>query len=159
MGALLFRRINIIHATESTTLYLLFHKQQILHKHVSLSHKADTPLHCDPHPPETPSYSCPPPRANITLAPSLRRRMHPIRHLRLHIRNHPQQIPHDLIPRLASSLPDRLQLRVGILARVFFGFLVAARLLLFVFCSVSVGQGEGKGVRGERGGKPSSQKP
>lgn len=89
-------------------------------------------MHCDLYFPETPSYGAPTSHTT-NQAPSLRRRMHPIRHLRLHIRNHPQQIPHDLISRLASSLLDRLQLLLGICARVLFGFLVAARMLPFVY--------------------------
>lgn len=73
-----------------------------------------------------------PPPALPSKRPSLRRRTHPIRHLGLHLRNQPQQILHDFIPRPASSLLDRLQLLVGIIARVFFGLFVAARMLSFV---------------------------
>ncbi len=94
----------------------------------------------------------PPAPAPSSKRPSLRRRTHPIRHLRLHLRNQPQQILHDFIPRPASSLLDRLQLLLGIFARVFFGFFVAARMLLFVPRSVlliekgKVGGGWGKNL-------------
>ncbi len=57
------------------------------------------------------------------------RRSNSIRDLRLHIRNHAQQILNDLIPRLAPCLLDLFHLLVCIFTGVFFCFLVAACVL------------------------------
>lgn len=98
--------------------------------------KAYTQCNCNLCLPKHHRTMPPPAPAPSSKHPSLRRRTHPIRHLRLHLRNQPQQILHDFIPRPASSFLDRLQLLLGIFARVFFGFFVAARMLLFVRRSV-----------------------
>ena len=59
---------------------------------------------------------------------SLRLR-HPIRHLGPHIRHHPQEIIHDVLPLLVAGRFDGLDLVVGILSGVFFGFFVAGCVL------------------------------
>ena len=59
----------------------------------------------------------------------LRRGNNSIWHLRLDIRHHPQQILNHLVPLFAPSVFDAFQLLVGIFTGVFFGFLVATRVL------------------------------
>lgn len=60
------------------------------------------------------------------------RRSNSIRNLRLYLRNHAQQLLYDLIPLLTPCLLYLFDLLVRVLAGVFFGFLVAARVLSIV---------------------------
>ena len=68
----------------------------------------------------------------------LRGRSNSIRYLRLYLRDHAQQILHDLIPRLTPCLLDLLQLLVCVFAGVFFCFLVAACVLSIIRRSAAV---------------------
>ena len=77
-----------------------------------------------------------------------RRDLHSIRHLRLNIHNHPQQLLHDLIPRFSTRLFDRPDLILSILFCVRFGFLVAGGVLFGGLIRVFFG---GRGLRKRAG--------
>lgn len=57
------------------------------------------------------------------------RRSNPVGDFRLHLRNHPQQIINNLIPRFAPRVLDGLHLLLCVLAGILLGLLVAACVL------------------------------
>ena len=76
-----------------------------------------------------PAFRASPSRSSFLPPSSFRRRNHPIRDLRLHIRNHPQQILYHFVSRLASRLLNLSHLPVSVFTCIFFRLFVAACML------------------------------
>lgn len=66
---------------------------------------------------------------SILVTSCLWRRNNSVRDLRLHLRDHPQQIIDNLISRFAPRVLDGLHLLLCVLAGILLGFLVAACVL------------------------------